>query len=131
MAIGPYPQTYSRAKECNEAAWSKTPKRATEFRVKKSNKPCRMSGWHDLWIMVNQIWNLIESHKCGLVNNIPEASIWLFFCYLHTVQYNYGTEQRLQYTVYPQCQLYPVFLISTSLALSKDILTMPIVSLFH
>ena len=30
----PYPQPYSRAKECYEAAWSKTPKRAAWVRVK-------------------------------------------------------------------------------------------------
>ena len=35
--MGPYPQAFSRAKDCNEATWSKTPKRAAWVRVKKSN----------------------------------------------------------------------------------------------
>ena len=34
--MGPYPQAFSRAKDCNEATWSKTPKRATWVRVKKN-----------------------------------------------------------------------------------------------
>ena len=31
--MGPYLQAFSRAKDCNEATWSKTPKRATWVRV--------------------------------------------------------------------------------------------------
>ena len=36
--IGPSPQPYSRAKECYEAARSKTPKRAAWVRVKHADK---------------------------------------------------------------------------------------------
>ena len=32
--MGPYPQAFWRAKDCNEATWSKTPKRAGWVRVK-------------------------------------------------------------------------------------------------
>ena len=51
----PYPQPYSRAKECYEAAWSKTPKRAAWVRVKWTHcilfdlcvfKPQLMSIWY-------------------------------------------------------------------------------------
>ena len=50
--MGPHPQAFSRAKDCNEATWSKTPKRAAWVRVKNgkernvpNGKECGAQSW--------------------------------------------------------------------------------------